>query len=98
MVNKVEVETVAPRMMDVPNAAKYIGCGKWQVFRMIKQGKLPCVRYSDGARPKRYIAIAELDKFLEKRMAQARADADPHVTNERLKALAKRAILRAMDN
>jgi len=95
MLNKVEVETVAPRMVDVPNAAKYIGCGKYQIFAMLKKGTLPCVRYSEGSRPKRYIAIAELDKFIERRQAQARADADPHVTNERLKLIAKRAILRS---
>lgn len=90
MVNKTEVDRVEQRMVDVPGAAVYLGCGKRQIDRLVRTGEVPTVRYSDGARPKRYIPVEALDRFLAARMAKARADADPHITNERYKAIAKK--------
>ena len=91
----VEVERLRPVMMAVPAAAEYLGCSKRRIETLVSNGKLPSVRYSEGRRARRYVPVAALDKFLDECRAAARAAADPRLTNERLKDVARRARLRA---
>ena len=92
---KVEVAVLRPVMMSVPDAGRYLGCSKRRIETLLARGRLPCVRYSEGARARRFVPVSDLDKFLEERLAAARAAADPRLTNERLKDVARRARMRA---
>jgi predicted DNA binding CopG/RHH family protein len=76
------MELIAPRLLNVRQAAKYLGCSFWTIRDYVLQGliqvvHLPPLRARSGARQReslRRVVIdrADLDKFVEMRKGSAR--------------------------
>jgi hypothetical protein len=63
---------IIPRCMRIPEAAKYISATIWQVESLLRDGTIPS--FILGKR--RVVDRLELDKFIDRRNAEAKAQAE----------------------
>jgi excisionase family DNA binding protein len=63
-------QAITPRLLNFKQAAEYLGCAVWQLRQLEWAGKLPSVR---GLGKKILFDIQDLDKLVEKRKCQGRA-------------------------
>ena len=72
MKNLIRVQSVQQDVLPLLEAAKYLGCSKWTVYKLVKLGKINPTTYTDGAKAPMYFRIIELKRFLEERQIKRR--------------------------
>jgi len=63
---KPEIEIVRPAVLGIEDAARYIGCRKTFMTKLIAEGAIPSFKMGQLRR----IRIADLDKFIEDRLRE----------------------------
>jgi excisionase family DNA binding protein len=53
------------RLLDIKQAAHYLGATEWAVRDLIWSGKLPVVKWGRGRNAKQYIDLKDIDAFIE---------------------------------
>jgi excisionase family DNA binding protein len=57
-------------LVPIPEAASALGCSQWNVYDLIRRGRLPGVRVGGGGHALR-VRQADLDQFIRDRIAPA---------------------------